>query len=103
MEAVPVDQLLEGVPHVDLLKVDVEGAEVRAFEGLGRTLADNPDLTVMFEWSPEQLYQVGDTPAALVDLLAGYGFRLRLLEDDLHVIDRARLLDLPYGNVVAER
>jgi FkbM family methyltransferase len=103
VEAVPVDQLLEGVPHVDLLKVDVEGAEVRAFEGLGRTLADNPDLTVMFEWSPEQLYQVGDTPAALVDLLAGYGFRLRLLEDDLHVIDRARLLDLPYGNVVAER
>jgi FkbM family methyltransferase len=103
VDAVPVDDLLEGLPRVDVLKVDVEGAEVQAFRGLARTLGANRDLTVMFEWSPEQLGQVGDTPAALLELLAGHGLRFRLLEDDLNPIDPARLLELPYGNVVAGR
>jgi FkbM family methyltransferase len=103
VQAAPVDDLLAGSRQVDVLKVDVEGAEVHAFTGLARTLDANPGLTVMFEWAPEQLAQVGDTPEALVDLLAGYGFGFRLLEDDLARIDRGRLLLLPYGNVVATR
>jgi hypothetical protein len=36
-------------------------------------------------------------------VLSGHGFGYRLIEDDLAPIDRPRLLDLPYGNVVATR
>jgi FkbM family methyltransferase len=99
--AVPLDDLLGGLDRVDVLKVDVEGAEVQAFTGLQRTLEGNPGITVVFEWSPEQLRQVGDDPRDLVDLLSHHGLRFRLLEEDLAPIDRARLLELPYGNVVA--
>jgi FkbM family methyltransferase len=90
-------------PHVDVIKVDVEGAEVQAFTGLRRTLAANPGITVMFEWSPAQIHDVGDDPGALVDILADHGFRFRLLESGLCPIDRAGLLALAYGNVVATR
>jgi hypothetical protein len=38
-----------------------------------------------------------------VDLLEGHGLRFRLLEDGLAAIERAKLLDLAYGNVVAQR
>jgi FkbM family methyltransferase len=100
--AVPVDSLVDAVPPVDVLKIDVEGAEVHALTGLSRTLA-NPRITVMFEWAPAQIDAVGDKPAALVDLLEGHGFRFRLLEDDLSPIERSKLLELPYGNVVASR
>jgi FkbM family methyltransferase len=103
VEGVPLDDLLEPLPRVDVLKIDVEGAEVHAFTGLAKTLGANPQLTVMFEWAPEQLGQVGDAPEALIDLLAGHHLRFRLLEEDLAPIDRSRLLELPYGNVVARR
>jgi FkbM family methyltransferase len=103
VQAVPVDDLLEGLPPVDVLKMDIEGAELQAFTGLSRTLRSSPSIAVMFEWAPELMEGVGDKAEALVDLLEGHGLRFRLLEDDLATIERARLLDLAYGNVVATR
>jgi FkbM family methyltransferase len=103
VEAVPLDELLAGLERVDVMKVDVEGAEVHAFAGLSRTISANPDMIIMFEWSPEQLRQVGSEPAQLVDMLTDYGLGFRLLEEDLVTIAGERLLDLPYGNVVAQR
>jgi FkbM family methyltransferase len=103
VRAVVLDDLLADVAHIDVIKVDVEGAEVHVFTGLARTLEANPGITVMFEWSPAQIADVGDAPAALIDLLAAHGFGFRLLEDQLAAIDRAGLLALPYGNVVATR
>jgi hypothetical protein len=57
----------------------------------------------MFEWAPALMEAVGDKAEALVDLLEGHGLRFRLIEDNLSSIERAKLLDLPYGNVVAAR
>jgi FkbM family methyltransferase len=101
--ALPLDDLLAGLPRVDVIKVDVEGAEIQVFTGLARTLAANPGITLMFEWSPAQIEDVGDDPGMLVDLLTGQGFGFRLLERGLGAIDGAGLLDLGYGNVVATR
>lgn len=103
VEAATVDSLLAGVDRVDVVKVDVEGAEIHAFSGLSATMDRNPAMAVMFEWSPEQVRQVGGAPEALIDLLAGHGFGFRLLEEDLKAVDRSRLLDLSYGNVLAQR
>jgi FkbM family methyltransferase len=103
VDAVPLDDLLAELPRVDVIKVDVEGAEGHVFTGLDRTLRANPDITVMFEWSPAQIEAVGDEPVALLDLLSSHGFNYRLMEDDLAPIASAGLLDLPYGNVLAAR
>jgi FkbM family methyltransferase len=103
VQAVALDDLLADVPRVDVMKIDVEGAEVHVFTGLARTVAANPALVIMFEWSPAQIEDVGDRPGALIDLLTGYGFGFRLLEKDLEAIDGAALLKLPYGNIVASR
>ncbi len=103
VQAVAVDELLDGLPPVDVLKMDIEGAELRAFTGLSRTLEASRDISVMFEWAPALIEAVGDKAEGLVDLLEGHGLRFRLLEDGLSPIERAKLLDLPYGNVVAGR
>ncbi len=100
--ALPLDDILDDLPRVDVIKVDVEGAEVHAFTGLARTLAGNPGVIVIFEWAPAQIESVGDRPEALVDLLEGHGFQFELLENG-STISRAGLLALPYGNVVATR
>ena len=103
VEAVRLDDLLADLPRIDVMKVDVEGAEVQVFSGLSRILAANPAITIIFEWSPGQIVDVGDDPSALLHLLTSQGFRFRLMEDDLSPIDTAGLIDLPYGNVVATR
>jgi FkbM family methyltransferase len=103
VHAVRLDDLLADLPRVDVIKVDVEGAEVHVFTGLSRILAANPAITIMFEWAPAQIEAVGDDPGSLVDLLTGHGFTFRLIESGLRTIDRAALVDLPYGNVVATR
>jgi hypothetical protein len=103
VRAVVLDDLLADVGRVDVLKVDTEGAEVHVFTGLARTLAANPDLTIMFEWSPAQITQLGDDPRSLLDLLTAQGFGFRLLEEGLRPVDTAHLVELPYGNVVARR
>jgi FkbM family methyltransferase len=103
VQAVTLDDLLADLTRVDVLKVDIEGAEVHAFTGLARTLAANPDVIVMFEWAPAQIESVGDRPEALIDLLEQYGFRFQLLEEGSNPITGSALLQRPYGNVVATR
>jgi FkbM family methyltransferase len=103
VEAVRLDDLLADLPRVDVMKVDVEGAEVHVFNGLTRILAANPAITIIFEWSPAQIVDVGDDPSALLRLLTSQGFGFRLMENGLAPIDAAGLIDLPYGNVVATR
>ncbi len=62
-----------GDPHVDLLKIDVEGAELLVLRGAERTLADPRLFAVFLELHPDQ----GVDPADVRDLLAGHGFSLR--------------------------
>lgn len=102
VDAVVLDDLLAGLPRVDVMKIDVEGAEVHAFTGLTRTLEANPGIVIMFEWARAQIESVGDAPEALADLVQSLGFKFRLLETG-EPIEKEFLLQLPYGNVVAER
>ncbi len=102
VQAVVLDDLLADLPRVDMMKIDVEGAEVHAFQGLTRTIEANPGIIIMFEWARAQIESVGDTPQALADLVEGMGFKFRLLETG-EPIEKEALLALPYGNVVAER
>lgn len=40
------------LPSVDLIKMDVEGAEPRVFNGMSETIAKNPGLRILVEYSP---------------------------------------------------
>jgi FkbM family methyltransferase len=103
VQAARLDDLLGDLGRVDVMKIDVEGAEVHALRGMDGILSANPGLTLMLEWSPGQLIQVGDSPEALVEILREHGFGLRLMERDLARIEPAELLDIPYANIVASR
>lgn len=50
--------------RIDWVKVDVEGAEPLVMRGAERTIAENPDITIVMEWAPYQLAQAGFNPAS---------------------------------------
>jgi FkbM family methyltransferase len=103
VEAVPLDEILAGVGSVDVIKIDVEGAESQVVAGLSRTLDSNPDVKVMLEWSPGQLEMVGNDPSELLGRMRDHGFRFRLMERNLVEVGESELLGIHYGNVVASR
>jgi len=73
--AVVLDDLLAGEPHVDFVKIDVQGAEVAVLRGLERTLARNPALGVLCELSPDLLRQAGTDAEVLFALLRARALR----------------------------
>ena len=76
VEARTLDSVLAetGDPHVDVLKIDVEGAELALLRGAEHTLGDRRLFAVLVEVHPD----FGVDTAEVCDLLAGYGFTFRV-------------------------
>jgi FkbM family methyltransferase len=78
VESVTIDALTADWPHVDLIKIDVEGAEEAVWEGMQRTVSDNPDLVVILELNVDRYKD----PRAFLASIALAGFRLRYIDTD---------------------
>jgi FkbM family methyltransferase len=70
----PLDDLVAGIP--DLVKIDVEGAELEVLGGMTRMLAA-PDIQLIVEWHPLLQAAAGHAPDALPRYLLAAGFALR--------------------------
>ncbi len=75
VDAKPLDHAISG-PHLDLLKVDVQGFEVEVLRGAERLIEANPDLLIFLEFWPHGLRIVGSSPEELLDILLKAGFSL---------------------------
>jgi FkbM family methyltransferase len=75
--ASPIDDVLDraGIDQVDLLKMDIEGAEGRALTGLRRALADRRIKFLVLEVHPEYLKGQGTSAVRIAAALRGYGYR----------------------------
>jgi FkbM family methyltransferase len=89
------------VTRVDLLKVDVEGAERDLLAGAGRTLAANPDIVLVIEFLRANARRFGHTLEELAADLRAQGFRLFTLSAH-GLAPYAPVGELPV-NVVAAR
>jgi hypothetical protein len=71
-----VDSLLSTarVGRVDLLKIDVEGAELEVLRGMTRVLAAEPVPAMIIECCPFTLEAFGHTAAELVSFLEEHGY-----------------------------
>jgi FkbM family methyltransferase len=65
-----------GVAQVDVLKLDVEGAELDVIEGASRTLAANPRIVLVVEFLRENPLRFGKTVEDLEARLRELGFLL---------------------------
>lgn len=86
--AVPVDfyrldDLLDklAVKRVDVMKVDIQGAEAMALQGMRRTLTDNADIRVMIEYWPWGIAQAGGDPRSVLRSIREMGFHIFEMDD----------------------
>jgi FkbM family methyltransferase len=78
VETVSVDDLLRAWESVDVVKVDIEGCEASAWQGMTALLERSPSVTVITEYDHRRSYDA----AEFIRSVTSAGFQLRYLADD---------------------
>jgi FkbM family methyltransferase len=80
--AVTIDGLVEehALRRLDVIKLDIEGAELRALQGAAATLREMKPL-LLFEMSDKALQNQGGTSSAVIRLLRDAGYRFLAFDD----------------------
>jgi FkbM family methyltransferase len=79
---VTVDDFLPADQRADVVKIDVEGAEMKALRGMSRTIARaSESLTVFIEVHPGPLEALGSCGEAVLCELEGLGLRAELIDE----------------------
>lgn len=83
VQATTLDQFLaaEGWPQIDLIKLDLEGAESEALKGMEELIRRQPALALLVEFAPRLLQASGVDPERFLTLLSQLGFALHVVEE----------------------
>lgn len=82
IEAIVLDDFLESHGlKPDIIKMDIQGAELKAFEGMRRTLAEAKTLTLFTEYWPSQIEEFGGDPRKFLEGLVELGFHLSVIDE----------------------
>jgi FkbM family methyltransferase len=79
---------------IDLIKMDVQGAEYRALMGMQGVLSRNPGIVLVTEFWPYGLIQSNADPKAYLDLLLSHGFELLEIREDGDVTKKVEPAEL---------
>ncbi len=83
---------LEPLPH--FIKMDIQGAESAALQGMRNLLSRCPQLILVSEFGPEGLRRFGADPGNYLKELASLGFRIREIHEasgELKAVDLSEL------------
>ena len=82
IEAGPIDDCLAGLDRpIDIVKIDIQGAEYNAVRGMSGLLRKSPDVQVLTEFWPGGLRRCGNAPEDYLALFEELGFDFYTLHD----------------------
>lgn len=97
VRGVSIDHFYQHFPgKLDIIKIDIEGAEPLAFAGAQSVIDSNPDLQIVMEWSPGQIQAAGFDVGEFLGNVAHMGLRFFRLDPILTEMSSDELLGTPY-------
>ena len=102
VDLTPLDRLQDRLNgRIDIIKIDVEGAEPMVLAGTREIVERNPSLAIFMEWSPGQIRHAGfDVPRFCEDI-ASMGLHAHALRDrSAELLSASELADLTYQPAV---
>ena len=112
---VTLDDILNDIrpQRLDVIKVDVEGAELEVLAGMSQTIALHRDVKLLVEWFPAAYLKRGVAPDVLPRHLASLGYDVSLLDPShgdyrsvevvLEALQNGELPPAWYCNLAAQR
>ena len=91
-----LDSALPSGTKVDMIKMDIQGFEVRALRGMQRVLRENHALYIIAEWWPKGLRRAGNSADEFLTLIESLGFSWCMIDDEkkeLRTISREKLIE----------
>jgi len=76
-----LDEILATQEHVDIVKIDAEGAEPLIIRGMRQVIQRNPQIRIVIEFAPVHLLRAGSSPIELLDYIASLGFAIHRIDD----------------------
>jgi FkbM family methyltransferase len=70
-----------GIDRVDIVKIDIQGLEMKALRGMKETISRSAGLKILTEFFPEGLRAAGDDPARMINQLKAWGFEIANLNE----------------------
>ena len=77
------DYFARNPTRIDFLKMDIQGSECDAFNGMRKSLEQSPNITILTEFWPTGLKQAGVAPKDFLDEVKASGFMIYRLEQGL--------------------
>ena len=68
--------------RADVVKVDVQGAELDVIRGMSGVIARSENLRVILEYSPDLLEERSIDPRSALQMLRGFGFGIAVINED---------------------
>jgi FkbM family methyltransferase len=81
VQMVALDDFFPPDQRLDLVKMDIQGAEGMALAGMKRVIKSNPDLVIVLEFWPSGLRQAGSSPEGILEGLQEQGFTLEQIDE----------------------
>jgi FkbM family methyltransferase len=82
VKSVTLDDAIGPDLRVDLVRLDIEGAEPQAWQGMSRILSQNQDLIVIMAWSASHFHRSGKDPSVFMTQILRSGFSAWRLIDE---------------------
>jgi FkbM family methyltransferase len=98
IETISLDKYLaNNSNHIDFVKMDIEGAEYLALEGMHSILRQSHSIRLMVAFHPPFIREYGYAPEQVIEFLRNNGFRIYFVDPRsqcLRILDSSTLNDL---------
>jgi len=92
IESIRADDYFNSSHQINFIKIDIEGAEYAAIQGMQNILTQNQNIKIMTEFSPLALFEYGIDPRDYINTLLKYDFTLFSIGENLELIESEKLL-----------
>src|SRR5574343_315467 len=82
-----------GNPPINIIKIDVEGAESMVLRGMKRTLERNKKITIFTELSPYTMQCLGESAETYLCDLKSLGFSISIIDENLKELSSLNNID----------
>ena len=89
VQSVKLDNFLEGEAKVDIVKLDIEGGELAALEGMESLLKRSNNVKMFVECNPSMLEVAGSNVEQLLEKLYALGFEVKVINDKFGKLEMA--------------